>query len=98
MSKAVPLPNSSPNSGADAYETGRPGDTFSGSQLPKYLGVESHLEVPPVGVRIVGSATDLFLALMRRRIAENAGCWVVGDPAAWMTLLERTPNAAPGTQ
>jgi uncharacterized protein (TIGR03083 family) len=53
---------------------------------------------PPVGVRIVGSATDLFLALMRRRTVEAAGCRVVGDRAVWMTFLERTPYAAPGTR
>jgi uncharacterized protein (TIGR03083 family) len=51
-----------------------------------------------VAVRIDGSATDLFLALMRRRTTEEAGCRVAGDPAVWRTFLERTPNAAPGTR
>jgi uncharacterized protein (TIGR03083 family) len=51
-----------------------------------------------ISVRTVGSATNLFVALMRRRNAEEVGCRVEGDAALWMTFLERTPYAAPGTR
>lgn len=48
--------------------------------------------------QLAGPATDLFLALFRRREAKEAGCSVEGDLNAWRTFLERTPYAAPGTE
>lgn len=52
----------------------------------------------PAGVQLSGSATDLFLALLRRRDVERSGCRMEGDPSAWTTFLARTPYAAPGTE
>jgi uncharacterized protein (TIGR03083 family) len=62
------------------------------------LQLSGHAAHPPVGLQLSGSATDLFLSLMRRRHAEDAGCRLEGDPALWTTFLERTPFAAPGTE
>jgi uncharacterized protein (TIGR03083 family) len=38
-----------------------------------------------------GNATDLLLAVVRRRTAEDAGVEVLGDRAVWDRWLERTP-------
>jgi uncharacterized protein (TIGR03083 family) len=62
-----------------------------------YLELSRNSADSLMAVRTVGSATDLFLALMRRRNAEEVGCRVEGDAALWTTFLERTPYAAPGT-
>jgi len=50
------------------------------------------------GVQLAGKATDLFLALLRRRDVEDAECRMEGDPNSWQTFLSLTPYAAPGTE
>ena len=50
------------------------------------------------GVQLTGKATDLFLALFRRRDVKEARCRVEGDPNSWETFLALTPYAAPGTE
>jgi MDMPI C-terminal domain len=50
------------------------------------------------GVQLTAKATDLFLALFRRREIEDAECRVEGDPNSWKTFLALTPYAAPGTE
>ena len=50
------------------------------------------------GVHLAGKATDLFLALFRRRDVEDTECLVEGDPNSWETFLALTPYAAPGTE
>jgi uncharacterized protein (TIGR03083 family) len=50
------------------------------------------------GVQLAGGATDLFLALLRRRDVEDAECRVEGDLNSWETFLTLTPYAAPGTE
>jgi uncharacterized protein (TIGR03083 family) len=47
------------------------------------------------GVQLAGKATELFLALFRRRNIEDTECRVVGDPNVWETFLARTPYVAP---
>jgi uncharacterized protein (TIGR03083 family) len=50
------------------------------------------------GVQLTAKATDLFLALLRRRDVEDAECCVEGDPNSWETFLALTPYTAPGTE
>lgn len=42
-------------------------------------------------VRLTGRAVDLFLALVRRRAAEQGAVTIEGDAGIWRTWLERTP-------
>jgi len=45
----------------------------------------------PPGVRLAGPATDLFLALVRRRTLQEPGIEIDGDMQIWHTWLARTP-------
>jgi uncharacterized protein (TIGR03083 family) len=63
----------------------------------KTLALSRNPTGAPASVQLSGSATNLFLALVRRRDAEEAGCRVEGDTNAWRTFLAQTPFAAPGT-
>jgi uncharacterized protein (TIGR03083 family) len=47
------------------------------------------------GVQLAGKATDLFLALLRRRDVEDAECRMEGDVNSWETFLALTPYIAP---
>jgi hypothetical protein len=40
---------------------------------------------------VSGSATDLLLALLRRRLAEDTGISMQGDTALWRSWLALTP-------
>jgi uncharacterized protein (TIGR03083 family) len=66
----------------------RRGDTLQLPRSPSDLLAE---------VQLSGPATDLVLALLRRREAEETRCRIEGDPTVWTTFLARTPFVAPGT-
>jgi uncharacterized protein (TIGR03083 family) len=67
----------------------------AGAEAWLVTGVEGGLVwrpgTDPSGTTVSGGATDLFLAMIRRRSAEAAGLTITGDRAVWDRWLERTP-------
>jgi uncharacterized protein (TIGR03083 family) len=59
--------------------------------LPKGIAWDRGGTGQPAHVRLTGTATDLFLALVRRRPVEEAGIRLAGDADTWQAWLAGTP-------
>jgi uncharacterized protein (TIGR03083 family) len=67
------------------------GVTWSIVGLPNGIRWSRSLPDSPAQVSLAGPATDVFLALVRRRAAGEADVILDGDPGTWAQWLSRTP-------
>jgi len=65
--------------------------TWSIAGLPHGIQWSRSLPGSPAQARLAGPAADVFLALVRRRPAGEAGVLLEGDPGTWTQWLNRTP-------